>query len=573
MTNNIEIAKIFSDIADILEIKSENQFRIRAYRRAAQSIEGLTEDVADIANRKELLRVPGIGKDLAEKIAEFIATGKMRFFEKLKREVPRISLELITIPGIGPKTAKILIKQLKIKSIRELEKRAKAHKLATLPGIRRKTEENILRGIQIINKGKERMPLGVALPLAEEIISRLTKTPGTKQIAACGSLRRQKETIRDIDILVTSRNPKKVMDAFVKLPLIREVLAHGSTKSSAIIKESTQVDIRVVKPRSFGAALMYFTGSKEHNIHLRELAAKKGFKINEYGIFNAKTHKRLGGNTEEQIYKILGLGFVPPELREDAGEIEIAKKDKLPKLIGLNDIRGDLHVHTKASDGSNSIDELAEAAMKKGYEYIVISDHSKTLRVAGGLQDRELLNQIKAIKKINKRLRGFRILAGTEVDIMNDGSLDFDDKILAQLDIVIAAIHTGFKQSKEKLTMRIVKAMQNKHVNIISHLTGRLIGAREPYSLNLEEIFRAAKETNTALEISAYPQRLDLNDTNSRKAKESGIMFSLGTDLHAIEHFENMRYGISVARRGWLEKKDILNTYPAAQLLRKIKKN
>ena len=570
MTNNIEISKIFSDIADILEIKSENQFRIRAYRRAAQSIEGLTEDVADIANRKELLRVPGIGKDLAEKIAEFIATGKMRFFEKLKREVPRISLELITIPGIGPKTAKILIKQLKIKSIREL---AKAHKLATLPGIRRKTEENILRGIQIINKGKERMPLGVALPLAEEIISRLTKTPGTKQIAACGSLRRQKETIRDIDILVTSRNPKKVMDAFVKLPLIREVLAHGSTKSSAIIKESTQVDIRVVKPRSFGAALMYFTGSKEHNIHLRELAAKKGFKINEYGIFNAKTHKRLGGNTEEQIYKILGLGFVPPELREDAGEIEIAKKDKLPKLIGLNDIRGDLHVHTKASDGSNSIDELAEAAMKKGYEYIVISDHSKTLRVAGGLQDRELLNQIKAIKKINKRLRGFRILAGTEVDIMNDGSLDFDDKILAQLDIVIAAIHTGFKQSKEKLTMRIVKAMQNKHVNIISHLTGRLIGAREPYSLNLEEIFRAAKETNTALEISAYPQRLDLNDTNSRKAKESGIMFSLGTDLHAIEHFENMRYGISVARRGWLEKKDILNTYPAAQILRKMKKN
>lgn len=573
MTNNIEIAKIFSDIADILEIKSENQFRIRAYRRAAQNIEGLTEDVADITNREELLRIPGIGKDLAEKIAEFIDTGKIQFFEKLKREVPKVSLELITIPGIGPKTAKILIKQLKIKSIRELEKRAKAHKLATLPGIRRKTEENILRGIQIINKGRERMPLGVALPLAEEIISHLTKTPGTKQIAACGSLRRQKETIRDIDILVTSRNPKKVMDAFVKLPLIREVLAHGSTKSSAIVKESTQVDIRVVKPRSFGAALMYFTGSKEHNIHIRELAAKKGFKINEYGIFNAKTHKRLGGNTEEQIYKILGLGFVPPELREDAGEIETAKKDKLPKLIGLNDIRGDLHVHTKASDGSNSIDELAEAAMKKGYEYIVISDHSKTLRVAGGLQERELLNQIKAIKKINKRFRGFRILAGAEVDIINDGSLDFDDKILAQLDIVIAAIHTGFKQSKEKLTMRIVKAMQNKYVNIVSHLTGRLIGAREPYPLNLEEIFRAAKETNTALEISAYPQRLDLNDTNSKKARESGIMFSLGTDLHAIEHFENMRYGVSVARRGWLEKKDILNTYPAAQLLRKIKKN
>jgi len=573
MTNNIEIAKIFNYIADILEIKSENRFRIRAYRRAAQSIEGLTEDIANIANREELLKIPGIGKDLAYKIAEFIDTGKIRFFEKLKREVPKVSLELITIPGIGPKTAKILVKQLKIKSIRELEKKAKAHKLATFPGIRRKTEENILRGIQIIKKGKARMPLGVALPLAEQIISRLTKTPGTNQVTPCGSLRRQKETIRDIDILVTSRNPKKVMDAFIKLPLIREVLAHGPTKSSAIVKDSTQVDIRAVKPKSFGAALMYFTGSKEHNIRLRELAIKKGFKINEYGIFNAKTHKRIGGVTEEQIYKILGLSFVPPELREDAGELEAAKKNKLPKLIGLKDIRGDLHVHTNASDGSNSIEELVRTAMKKGYEYIIISDHSKTLKVAGGLSERELLNQIKEIKKINKKLRGFRVLAGTEVDIMNDGSLDFDDSILAQLDIVIAAIHTGFKQPKEKLTMRIVNAMQNKHVNIISHLTGRLIGAREPYPLDLEEIFKTAKETNTALEISAYPQRLDLNDINSRRVKKLGIALSLGTDLHAIEHLENMRYGVSVARRGWLEKKNVLNTYSVAQLLRKIKKN
>lgn len=572
MTTNLEIARIFNQIADILEIQAENPFRIRAYRRAAQNIEALSGDVAEIAKRGELTKIPGIGNDLAGKITDFIKTGEIEFFEKLKKETPPVLLELIKIPGIGPKTAKVLVDKLKIKDIKDLEEKAKAHKLARLPGIREKTEENILRGLEIVRKEKERMPLGIALPLAEEVIAYLKKQAPVNQIISCGSLRRQKESVRDIDILVTSSEPKEVMDAFIRLPLIKEVLVHGPTKSSAIIEEGIQVDVRVVEPKSFGAALMYFTGSKEHNIRIRELAVKKGLKVNEYGIFRIRSEKRLGGKTEEEIYKILGLSFVPPELREDRGEIETARKNKLPKLIKIDDIKGDFHVHTNASDGSNSLEELAEAAIKKGYEYITISDHSKTLPVAGGLKDRELLNQIKAIKKLNKRLKGFKILAGTEVDILEDGSLGFKDEILTQLDIVVAAIHTGFKQSKEKLTGRIIKAMQNKYVNIISHPAGRLMGKRDAYPLDMEEIFKVAKETNTALEINAFPQRLDLDDINSRRAKELGIMLAIGTDTHSIDQLENMKYGLSVARRAWLEKKDLLNAYSPEEVLKKIRK-
>lgn len=572
MINNLEIAKIFNQIADILEIKAENVFRVRAYRRAAQNIDALTEDVSEIAQRGELTKISGIGEDLAGKISEFIKTGKMKFFEKLKKEIPSVYLELITIPGIGPKTAKILIDKLKIRDIRDLEEKAKAHKLSAIKGIREKTEDNILKGIQVIKKGKERMLLGVALPLAEEIVQRLKKLPQTGHIAVCGSLRRQKETIRDIDILVTSSDPQGIMDAFVKLPFVKRVLAHGPTKSSAIIKEDVQVDVRVVESKSFGAALLYFTGSKEHNIHIRKLAVKKGLKVNEYGIFNARTKKRIGGKTEEEIYKILGLGFIPPELREDRGEVESASRNRLPKLIEMSDIKGDFHIHTAASDGSNSLEELVEAAIKRGYEYIAISDHSKTLAVAGGLKERELLKQIKAIKNMNKGLKNFRVLSSAEVDILEDGSMDFSDDILSQLDIVIAAIHSGFKQSKEKLTQRILRAMKNKYVNVISHITGRLMGAREAYPLDMEEVFKAAKETNTALEINAFPSRLDLDDTNARRAKELGIMVAIGTDTHGIAQLENMRYGLSVARRAWLERKDVLNTFRVDEVLKKLKK-
>jgi len=571
MSNNPEIARIFNQIADILEIKSENIFRIRAYRRASQSIEALADDVAEVAQRNGLTKIPGIGSDLAGKITEYIKTGKIEFFNKLKRQIPRGLLDLMTIPGIGPKTARTLVDNLKVKSIKDLEDKARAHKLSNLPGMGEKTEENILKGIQIVKKGKERVPLGIAMPLAEKIAYRL-KISGDNNVAVCGSLRRQKETVRDIDILVTSSDPKKVMDTLVKLPFIKQILAHGPTKSSAIIQEDIQVDVRVVEPKSFGAALLYFTGSKEHNIRIRELAAKKGLKVNEYGVFDAKTQKRLGGKTEEEIYKILGLAYIPPELREDMGEVGKASKDGLPRLIEMKDIKGDFHVHTNASDGLNSLEELADAARKKGYEYIAITDHSKTLAIAGGLKERELLNQIKAIRNINKRLKRFRLLASAEVDILEDGSLDFKDEILAQLDIVIAAVHSGFKQPGGKLTSRIIKAMQNKYVNIISHMTGRLMGSRDAYPLGLEEIFKAAKDTNTALEINAFPLRLDLDDINTRRAKEAGAMFAIGTDTHNIDQLENMRYGLSVARRSWLEKPDVLNTFTAAEVMKKIKK-
>lgn len=573
MTNNLQIAKIFNHIADILEIQGENIFRIRAYRRAAQTMENLTEDVSEAAKRQALTDIPGIGKDLAEKIADFLGTGKIEFFEKLKKEIPSGLLDLMTIPGIGPKTASLLTEQLKVKGIDDLEKKAKAHELAVIPGIQKKTEENILRGIELIKKGRERTPLGVALPLAEEVISSLKKLAQLDEIEACGSLRRSRETVRDIDILVTTKSPSKAMDAFVKLPSIKEVLAHGPTKSSAITKEEIQVDIRVVEPKDFGAALLYFTGSREHNVRLRELAVKKGMKINEYGIFDAKTHKRLGGDTEEQIYKALGLSYIEPELREDTGEIEKARNKSLPKLIQLSDIKGDFHAHTKASDGSDSIQDLAQAAIKRGYKYISITDHSKTLKVAHGQSTKDLLKQVDAIRKYNKKLKGFRVLASAEVDILDDGSPDFDDEVLAELDIVVASIHSGFKQSQEHITKRIVTAMRSKHVHIISHLTGRLIGKREAYAVNIDEVLRAAKDTNTALEINAFPDRLDLDSMNARRAGESGIMIAIGTDSHSVVQLENMKYGVRVARRAWLEARHVLNTYPIDELLKRIKKD
>ncbi|MDD5449236.1 MAG: DNA polymerase/3'-5' exonuclease PolX [Candidatus Omnitrophica bacterium] len=573
MINNLEIAKIFNQIADLLELKDENIFRVRAYRRAAQNLEAVTEDVSEIAKRKELTKIPGIGEDLAGKITEFIKTGKIRFFEKLKKHTSSIYLELITIPGIGPKTAEELIYKLKIKSLKGLEEKARGHKLSGIPGLGEKTESNILKGIELIRKGRERVMLGTALPLAEDITRRLKKLPETGEIVICGSLRRQKETIRDIDILVTSSNPRKIMNAFIGLPFIKRVLAHGPTKSSALIKEDIQVDVRVVEPESFGAALLYFTGSKEHNIHLRKIAVKKGLKINEYGVFNIKTKKKVGGKTEEEMYKTLGLPYIPPELREDRGEVEsFAKGARVPRLIDLNDIKGDYHVHTKASDGSNSIEDIVKAAIAKNYEYVVISDHSKSLKIAGGLSEDELLKQIKAIREINKRLKNFRVLAGSEVDILEDGSLDYSDEILARLDVVTASIHTGFKQSKEKLTTRITRAMQNKYVNIIAHLSGRLIGERDAYPLNMDRIFKTARETNTTLEINAFPNRLDLDDTNAKRAKESGIMMAIGSDSHSALQLESMKYGVSVARRAWLEKKDVLNCLTADEALKRLKK-
>ena len=569
---NIEIANIFNEIANILELKEENPFRIRAYRRAALNLEGLTEDIEEIAKRNELTEIPGIGKDLAEKIQKFLSTGHIEYYERLKKETPSILLELVTIPGIGPKTANLLYKNLKFKSIQDLEEMARLHKIAGLPGLKEKTEENIVRGIEFIKKGKERMPLGFALPIANDIISNLKKLPETKRITIAGSVRRMKETVKDIDILVTSIDPETVMAEFIKLPQIMDVLAHGSTKSSVLTKDGIQVDLRVVEPESFGAGLAYFTGSQAHNIRLREMAVKKGWKINEYGVFNERTNSKIAGKEEEEIYKILGLPFIPPELREDTGEVEAAIKNRLPILIELKDIKGDLHVHSKWSDGSDSLEVLAEAAQRRGYEYIVITDHSKSLPVAGGLKEEEIIKQVKGIERLNKTFKGFRLLTGAEVDILSDGKLAFSDDILSMLDFAVAAVHSGFKQTKEVLTKRLIKAMQNKFVRCIVHPTGRLMGVREGYEIDFEEIYKAARDTNTAIEINAYPERLDLTDINCHRAKEVGVKLAISTDAHTKDQLDNILFGISVARRGWIEKDDVLNTLSLNDLLEGIKK-
>lgn len=569
---NFEIAKIFAEIADLLEIKDENPFRIRAYRRAAQNLESLTRDIAEEAEKGTLEEIPGIGKDLAKKIEEYLGSDKIQFYEKLKEEIPEGLLELVKIPGVGPRTARLLYERLNIQGIDELEKMAREHKLKGLPGLKQKTEENILRGIQLVRAGRERMHLGTAHALAEEIISALDSLPEVKRISPAGSLRRMKETVKDIDILIVSSRPTKVMEVFVSLSLVGEIVARGETKSSIRTREGIQVDLRVVEPESFGAALAYFTGSKAHNIRLREMARKRGLKINEYGIFKEKTGKRIAGKEEDEIYRALDLPFIPPEIREDLGEIEAAQKGKLPSLVSLEQIRGDLHIHSKQSDGAHSLEELAEAARKMGYEYIAITDHSQALRIARGLKEDDRIKQIDEIRTLNKKLNNFRLLAGAEVDIRGDGKLDIEDRTLAKLDIVVAAIHSGFKQDKEKLTKRMIQAIKNKYVNIIAHPSGRLLGEREAYELDWEEIMREARKNNTALEINAYPQRLDLNDVRCRRAKELGLSLAISTDAHTLSQLSIMKLGVATARRGWLEKKDIINTLPLSKLIKKLAK-
>jgi DNA polymerase (family 10) len=570
MMKNGQIAVVFSEIASLLELTGENPFRIRAYQRAALNIGGLSRNVAEMTD-EELRAIPGIGPDLVEKIRQFLETGRVDLHADLKKEIPSGLLDILRVPGVGPKTAKTLYGKAGVRSLDDLETLTREGKLAGLPGIQKKTEENIRKGIETLRKGRERHPLGRAIPIADDMIRKLRAKAPLSRIAVAGSLRRWKETVKDIDILATSAKPEKVMEVFAGLPIVTEVLAHGITKSSVLTADGIQVDLRVVEDGSFGAALQYLTGSKEHNIKLREMASRAGLKINEYGIFRERDGKRIGGKQEGEVYKALKLPFIPPELREDTGEIEAAQRGGLPDLLTVEEIRGDLHVHTKWSDGAHDLDALVRAARKKGYQYIAITDHSKGLGVAHGLDEKRLREQIARIEEVNRTLRGFRILAGVEVDIRGDGTLDLPDAVLRELDIVIASIHSGFRQSREQITARLLSAVRNPVVGIIAHPSGRLIGERDPYDVDMEALFREAAARGVAMEVNAHPSRLDLSDHHVRMAKRYGIPLVISTDTHVTSNFDYMEYGVAVARRGWAGGDDVLNTLPCRNLLKRLR--
>lgn len=573
---NKEVAQILDEIATLLEIKGENKYKIAAYEEAARRIENLTEDIEELFKEGKLNQIKGIGESIGQKIKEYLTTGEITYLEELKKEIPPELLELLKIPGIGPKLAYRLYTELGIKDIDSLEKAAREGKTRLLPRLGPKVEQNILESIKELKERQampERILLGVALPLVEEIVSYLSPYPFVENIIPAGSVRRRKETIGDIDILISTQDMEKVNQVLKNLPILKSILVAGNTKTSIVVDPGIQVDFRVVDKSSFGAALQYFTGSKAHNIKLRELALKKGLKINEYGVFRLSDNQKLCGEKEEEIYEILGLEYIPPELREDQGEIEAAMEGNIPILIEEKDILGDMHAHTDWSDGANSLEEMVEAAYRLGYKYVVISDHSQALGVAGGLTPEQIEKQRAEIYELNKKYRDFRILHSIEANILSDGSIDLPEETLKNFDLVIAGLHSGFKQPREKITERLISAIRNPLVDIISHPTGRLINKRPAYEVDLPTILQCAKETGTVLEINAQPDRLDLCDIDARVAREKyGIFLSIGTDSHDIRSYSLIKYGISVARRAWLRKEDLINTYPWEEAKLKLKR-
>jgi len=554
-------------MADIMEILGEDKFRINTYRKVGRIIGDMPTDVETMLASGELAKIPGIGKSSIAKIEEFVKSGKITAHQQLLTKIPPTLLELLTIPGLGPKGVKTIYEKLNVKTIAELKKAIASSSLAELPGFGDKKAAAIAKGIEFLEKSTGRIRLDQALYAADIVSGFLSKLSGIEKIQPAGSLRRRAETIGDVDILVAAKKGKKIIDAFTAAKFVQEALAAGPTKGSAIIQiETTQVhvDVRVVPKESFGAAAQYFTGSKQHNVRLRELAIKAKLKLNEYGLF--KKDKMIAGEIEEEIYQKLGLDFINPLLREDRGEVEAAKTHALPELIEFEDIKGDFHVHTNASDGNATISELAQAAKEMGYKYICITDHSKSSAIASGLSSKQLADQIKQIRKLNEKIKGLTILAGTEVDILADGTLDFDNKLLAELDFVIAAIHSGLSSSREKVTNRTLKAMDNPYVSCIAHPTGRLIGQREPMDIDIAAVIKHAAQTHTALEVNANPWRLDLKDTHCKMAIESGVKLAIGTDAHRIGDLGLMDYGITTAARGWATKTNILNTFTATKL-------
>jgi DNA polymerase (family 10) len=561
---NLEIAFIFNQIADLLEIQAANPFRVRAYRRAAANVEGLADNIETIALSGSLRNIAGIGEDLANKIEEYIRTGAMQFHEDLKREVPLGLAKMVEIPSVGPKTAKQIYDAFKVQSIDELEALCKTDKLLSVPGFKQKTIDNILRGLEIYRRRRGNYLLGRTVPIATQICKYLENS--AERVAYAGSLRRMKEIVHDVDVLAASTNVEQTMKAFLGMPFIESVLAQGPTKASVRVQDDLQVDLRVIEPKSWGAAMHYFTGSKAHNIRMRERAIKHGFKLNEYGLFDGND-KEIAAGTEEEIFDKLGLPYIPPVLREDWGEMEAAAQGKLPDIIQLQDIQGDLHMHTTWSDGKYSTEEMVEAARKRGYKYVAITDHSKSLGVAGGLSDEDLLKHTDECRAMNEKFSDIRVLAGTEVDIRQDGTLDYPDELLEKLDFVVASLHTGFKQDKATLTMRVVRAMQNPFVRVIGHPTGRLLGDRDPYDLDFDEVMKEAARTRTCLEVNSNFHRLDLNDMHCRKARELGVHLIISTDSHNYDDLLNLPYGVATAQRGWTEKDRVLNARPVEEML------
>ncbi len=569
---NFKIAKIFEEMAEYYVMK-DDQFRPRAYEKAARLIESMDQDLEEIYKKggnKALMEIQGVGKGMAEHIEEYINKGKITTFEKLKKEAP-IDLESFSsVEGVGPKMLKSLYENLKIKNLKDLEKAARAGKVRTLPRFGEKTEENILRSIELSREHRGRFLLGYVSPIALKIEENLKSVSGVQNAVICGSFRRGKETIGDIDILAEAENSQAVLEYFSSMPGVQKVLAKGETKLMIRLENGIDADLRVVPKKSFGAAMQYFIGSKDHNVELRKIAAKKGWKLNEYGLFDGRG-KFLAGKTEEEIYKKLGLDWIPPEMRENQGEIELAQKHKLPKIVKLDDVLSDLQMHTTFSDGAHSVEEMARQAMRLGRKYIAITDHVGHLKIAGAMDIATIKRQWQEIEKVNKKLKNFTVLKGCEVDINPDGSIALEDKYLAKFDAVLGSIHSNFKMPRAEMTKRLVRAMENPHVNIISHPTGRVIHKRSGYELDMEEVFRSAARTKTILEINAYPDRLDLNDQNIRKAIGYGVILSIGTDSHSKNQLHNLNLGVIQARRGWATKSDIVNCMEARDLIEYLK--
>jgi DNA polymerase (family X) len=563
---NFEVARIFYEIASLLEVRDESRFRIRAWQRAAQTLETLSEDVTAVAARGALRSLPGIGKEIAARIEEYLATGRLELLDRLRENLPPDFLSLLEVRGLGPRTARALWELLGIDTVERLEEACRSGRVIGVAGIQKKTCENLLKAIAQHKAGRSRALLTTARAIANQVATALRAHGGVDRLEIAGSLRRMRETVKDIDILVTSTEPAHVIETLVSLPSVAEITARGETKVSVRHQDGLAIDLRVVAPDAFGAALQYFTGSKAHNVRLREMAVRRGLKISEYGVFDEATGARVAGETEHDVYAAVGLPWIPPELREDGGEIDAAREGRLPELVAIGDLKGDLHDHTEWSDGHHSLERLVEAAEARGYEYVIVSDHSRSLTIAQGLSIERLRQQRAEIRAVQARHR-IRILAGTECDILEDGALDFPDEVLAELDVVVASVHSRFKQDRATMTARIVRALGNPHMDILGHPTGRRLGSREPYDVDLDAVFAAARTHGKAVEINASPERLDLNDAHARRAAEAGVLLSISTDTHYLSELDNLDLGVAVARRAWVTRDGILNTRPLDALL------